>query len=187
MRGTVGRPRGPSDPGPSARKIWLTLRALGPGAESPGTSGRPRGPSYPSTSHLEGLVDLSGHRTRARVTRDSWSTPRAFAPGPESPWTTVRYRGPLDKSASHQACWSTPRALAPDRVMPGSVGRPRRPSDPFPCRPGHLVEPAESGTGARVARVSWSPSQAFRNIPKWPGTAGRDRGPLDRDRVAREC
>ena len=92
--GTFGRPQGPLDtsasrgtdvrnPGPRALSRvywegWSTLRAFGPGPQSPGRAGRHRGPSNPGLRHRGQGVDPVGPLTLEEVVRDNWSIPRAF-------------------------------------------------------------------------------------------------------------
>lgn len=82
--GTAGRSWGHSDPIASPPGHWSTPKSFGPGPQSSGTAGRNRWPLDPGLKRAGYLVVPAGHRTRARVARDSRSTPLALQPSPES-------------------------------------------------------------------------------------------------------
>lgn len=134
--GTAGRPRGPSDSGPSPpgqlvdpagprtrarvpRDSLSTPHARGPGPESPGTGGRPCGTSDPGPSSLGKLVDTASIQTQARVTRDIWSKPWALGIRPESPGTAGQPRLPADQV---QVAWERCSTLRHLRRGPDSPG-----------------------------------------------------------------
>ena len=83
-RGTLGRPRRPSDLSPSSPEHFVDH--VGPRT----WAGVTRDP----------LVDTVGPWTRARVALDRWSTPRALRYGPESPGAPGQPRGTSGMGAS---------------------------------------------------------------------------------------
>ena len=184
--GQLVEAEGPPTRAQVARESWLMPWAQESGTRSPGTAGRHHGPLHQITlCHVitRALVQVSivstscprqlgpgsdGPPCRPAVPGDSGKGPKARAVDQLSQATRARVPG----SAGSTRCPGRTRAR-----MARRVGRPHRPSDPGPCCPGHLVEPAEPGTGAQVAHESWSPPRAFRHIPESPGTAGRHRRP----------
>ena len=147
-----GRPRGPSDPGPSRQRHRVDLaghrtgarvardcrsspRALGPKRDSPGTAGRTSGLSDTGSSRPGQLVDVAGFRASA-----------------ESPGTAGQHSGPSDHClSSRDSCLTArviwhipksprragrPRALGHKLESPGRVGRHCGSSDTGPSRAG---------------------------------------------------
>ena len=185
--GLLVHPSGPWTRARVTRDNWSTPRPLGPEPESPWRVGRPRvawtkrespeaGVRPRSTtgtvqSHPGKLVDTTGRRAWAQVTRDCWSTPRALGRGPESrrivgrtrrpsdlspscPGHLVDYVGPQTWAGVARNTWSTQWALGPGPEAPGTDGQHHGPSGTGPSRPGQLVDPAGHQAWARGSRDS---------------------------------
>ena len=190
-----GLHRGPSEQGPTRLDSWSKLRALRPKHEWPGRAARARRPSEPARIQPGELVDTTGPRTRARVTRDSWSTTdawstqRALRPKHEWPVKAGQPRGPSEPARSHpgelvnsagpwawarvsQESWWTPWALGPGPDSPKPSDQPHWHSVTSASRPGLLVHPTGNRTQTWVARDSCSNPHAFRHGPESPGTTG---------------
>ena len=123
-RGTFGRHRGPSHPGPSARNICSTSWALKPGPESPGTTGGPCWPSGIGLIPLGQPVDTTGPRSR-----------------PWSPGTAGRHRGLQTQTPLALESVSTPQVLGAGPESPGIFGLHCGALGTGPIRPGNLLEP----------------------------------------------
>ena len=143
----------------------LTSRAFRHEPESSGSAGRPRECSDPSTSRPGmmfdtacppsgpgQLVDTTGPRTQARVTRDSCLTPQALGTGPSCPRKLVDPAGPRTRAQVIKDIGTTFRALGHERESPGNAGQPRVYSHPSVSRQGPLVESAGPRTRDRVTR-----------------------------------
>ena len=170
-------------------------RALGHGLESPGKAGRHRGPSGQVPSLPGQLVDTSGPREKAQVSRDSWSIPRGLGYSPELPgragqnrepstlteWlgTAGRPHSPSDTSMSHPGQLVDPAGYQTWARVAWKAGRHRGPSDQVPSHPEQLVDPAGLRALARVTQNCRSTSQALRREPESSWMAGRTRGPSD--------
>ena len=174
--GIAGRPRRPSDNGPSQPGELVNTADPWNGLKCPGTAGQPRGPSGPGPRCPGELVDPVGPWKRAGVAWDRWSTPLALGKGPESSGTDGQHDGPSNPGPSRlgqlvdpagppawariaRESWLTPRALRTELIHLGE-----------------LVDPAGPRSQARVSWDSWSTRQAIRARPESPGTSARPCG-----------
>ena len=134
-----GRPRRPSEPGPSRQRHRVELAG-------PGTRARVARDGWSTLGHLDTiasrqgmLVDTVVLQTRARVTRDIWWTALDMGHGPESPGTAgrplrpsdldpiplgqlVKTKGPGTKAQVAREGWLTPQALGAGPESPGTSG-----------------------------------------------------------------
>ena len=169
---------------PTGTQTWARVpteqlvdpQAFKPRPKLPGTICLNLGNTDPSPGHPGELVDPGGPRTLYRVARDNLSIPPALVHGPVSHGTAGQLRGPLDKSAS---------CLGELVTMPAFVHGPESPrADGLPCGPwymgqssmGQLVDTEDPRSLARVTQKSWLTPQAFRQVRKPSGTAGRPHG-----------
>ena len=132
--------------------------------KTPGTAGRPHGPSDPIASRPVHLVDPTGLRTRARLSRESWSNLRTLEPDRESLGRAGQHHGPSDLGCGHPGqlvdpagphawaqarvdrdSWMTLLALRHGPEWPGATGQLRGHSATGPCRPGQRVDPRALG------------------------------------------
>ena len=169
---------GPSDPSASCPGNLATPRPSAQARVTWGT-GRPRGPTDPRTSRPGEPVDLAGHRTGARVARESWSTPQALEHGPRSAGTSGRARRPSGMGPSLPGELVDNVGHRPERESPGNAGEPCGTSEPSSSRPGELVDHAGPRTIAREARDIWSTPRDLGPQRESPSRAGRHRGPSD--------
>ena len=162
-------------------------RALGHGLESPGKAGRPRRPSDQVPSLPGQLVDTSGPREKAQVSRDSWSTPRGLGYSPELPGRAGRPNGPSGKGPSLAGCLvdtavrptrarvardscSTTWALGPRPESPGTAGQ----------------NPRALGPRPESCKTAGRPRGSLGTVPSLPGQLVDPASPRTRARVSRE-
>ncbi len=149
---------------------------MGPELESPGSVCRHHWPSATDPSHPRKLVDHAGHRTQARVVRESCSNMRAFRPVPQSCRTVGRPRRTSHPGPSARNIWSTSWALRHGTESPGSTGRTCWPAGTGLIPLGQPVDTTGPRTRARIPRVSLFIPQALGPGHKSHGSAGRTRG-----------